>query len=168
MSHQVSMTATLSVLGAALYEVPCSSLYYNCQPHGGVRGNAGVSTVCRINPHGTTNICTKLNINPAKTAVDAFQSPPKSASHAVKNWNDLKILNSAKGISASQESNVDHNSSSLCVCACADEELQSEDELDKELLWNLQLLSEVRQGSITSNTLRNRSPNKYMTPQNLI
>uniref|UniRef100_A0A3Q0QU92 Uncharacterized protein n=1 Tax=Amphilophus citrinellus TaxID=61819 RepID=A0A3Q0QU92_AMPCI len=36
-----------------------------------------------------------------------------------------------------------HNSACLCVCVSVDEELQSEDELDKELLWNLQLLSEV-------------------------
>ena len=35
------------------------------------------------------------------------------------------------------------------VCVCVDEEFQGEDELDKELLWNLQLLSEVRRGSIT-------------------
>lgn len=32
------------------------------------------------------------------------------------------------------------------MCVSVDEELQSEDELDKELLWNLQLLSEVREG----------------------
>lgn len=36
----------------------------------------------------------------------------------------------------------------MCVCVCVDEELQSEDELDKELLWNLQLLSEVRRDAI--------------------
>lgn len=30
------------------------------------------------------------------------------------------------------------------MCLCVDVELQNEDELDKELLWNLQLLSEVR------------------------
>ena len=33
----------------------------------------------------------------------------------------------------------------MCVCVCGDGEFQGEDELDKELLWNLQLLSEVRQ-----------------------
>lgn len=32
----------------------------------------------------------------------------------------------------------------LCMCVCVDEDLQGEEELDKELLWNLQLLSEVR------------------------
>lgn len=40
----------------------------------------------------------------------------------------------------------------VCVCArvrvCVDEEFQVEDEMDKELLWNLQLLSEVRRGSV--------------------
>lgn len=50
----------------------------------------------------------------------------------------------------------------MCVCVCVDEEFQVEDELDKELLWNLQLLSEVRQGSITRpkgfNTQQNTDP----------
>lgn len=32
----------------------------------------------------------------------------------------------------------------LYLCLCEDEELLNEDEMDKELLWNLQLLSEVR------------------------
>lgn len=51
-------------------------------------------------------------------------------------------------------SNTVHYIDFLCVCVCVDEELQGEDELDKELLWNLQLLSEVRQGSITSQGLQ--------------
>lgn len=49
----------------------------------------------------------------------------------------------------------------ICVCVCVDEELQSEDELDKELLWNLQLLSEVRQDLWRPkgfNTLKNINP----------
>lgn len=40
------------------------------------------------------------------------------------------------------------------VCVSVDEELQSEDELDKELLWNLQLLSEVREGHTPKNVMR--------------
>ena len=56
--------------------------------------------------------------------------------------------------SVCQESNTGHNSASFCVCVCVDEELQNEDELDKELLWNLQLLSEVREHSIKPQRLQ--------------
>lgn len=51
----------------------------------------------------------------------------------------------------------------LYVCVCADEELQSGDELDKELLWNLQLLSEVRQESIMSQGLQHSKEISLLT-----
>lgn len=54
--------------------------------------------------------------------------------------------NSAKG-AQSVRGAVKYIIQLVYVCVSADEELQSEDELDKELLWNLQLLSEVRGGT---------------------
>lgn len=96
--------------------------------------------VSRIHPLETMNICTRRHGN-HMICVYIYNS--------CENWNDPKFC---KRSSACRGSNTVHNSDSF-MCVCVDE-LQSEDELDKELLWNLQLLSEVRQESITSQWLQ--------------
>lgn len=71
-----------------------------------------------------------------------------------KNWVDPEIHQNEFSVLEVKQ----YSTQSLCVrvhvCMNAGEEFQGEDELDKELLWNLQLLSEVRRGSITSRGLQ--------------
>lgn len=78
-------------------------------------------------------------IKPVTVPADTHRHPSR-----VKNELTLKF---SERDSACLGSDTAHNSA---VNVCVDEELQSEEELDKELLWNLQLLSEVRRRSVMS------------------
>lgn len=118
----------------------------------------GTTKVVGLHPVGTTNACAKCHFSSSSRCRDISvwsckwlqtdrPAPPSTA------WQRTEMTPEfSKMSSVCQGSNTVHYSASLCACVrvCADEELLGEDELDKELLWNLQLLSEVRRGSFTS------------------